>query len=250
MTTITETEMNIMKEANRVHLRTPLGMEQLKNAVALQKEWRENNAKCDATFGTSTVKSAILHKSLQTLKKVKIIPIGINNFCHTNADIFADCGLGFTTQLGFNITACPCGRYYSLELHSLNKRDNEYYDFTKDFNNETEKWFIPLETELRPDEYIKRGLPQFIKQNRLCRCPIDWGVSLDPRIVEMDTLEMIDYFKMIKTIRPMKVWKCEDYDTDDEMPPHCHKCFNMNINMLVLPYVEKAICYNCCNKTN
>lgn len=216
MNTITETELNTLKESNRTHLRTPLGMKQLKTAVSLQKEWREQSGRCDATFGTTSIKSPTLHKKLTQMKKVKITPIGINNHCHTNADIFAECGLGFETQLGFNVTACPCGRYYSLELHSLNKRGGEYYDFTKDFNDEKDKWFIPLDTTLRPDDYYKMNLPQYIKQNRLCRCPVDWNKQLDPRIVSMDTLELLDFFEMMKKIRPVTNWLCEYDDDDDE----------------------------------
>lgn len=220
MTTITETEINIMKEASRVHLRTPLGMKQLKDAVALQKEWREITANSSVSFTTATVKPSVLHTSLsQNMKKVKIIPIGINNNCHSNSFIFAECGLGFTTQFGFNMTACPCGKYYTLEIHTLNKRGDEYYDFTKDFNNEKEKWFIPLETTLRPNEYIKLGLPQTIKQNRCCRCRIHWKQSTDPRVVNMTTEELFVFMVSLKTMRPKQ--KCYYCDEETECRDRC-----------------------------
>jgi len=199
MTTITETEINIMKEAQRVHLRTPQGLKQLKNAISLQKEWREIICDSSVSFGTAPVKPSVLHKSLsEKMKKVKITPIGINNNCHANSDVFADCGLGFSTQLGFNMTSCPCGKYYTMEIHSLNKRRNEYFDFTKDFNNETEKWFIPLETNLRPDDYIEMGFPQIIKQNRCCRCRINWKSAEDPRVTSMTTEELNDFMSQVK----------------------------------------------------
>jgi hypothetical protein len=46
--------------------------------------------------------------------------------------------------LGYNVTGCPCGKLYGIELHSVLKCGDEYIDLTKDFAGATKKYFIPV----------------------------------------------------------------------------------------------------------
>ena len=45
---------------------------------------------------------------------------------------------------GVNVTGCPCGKLYGIEIHCVLKCGDEYIDLTKDFAGATKKYFIPL----------------------------------------------------------------------------------------------------------
>ena len=76
---------------------------------------------------------------------VKIQPLLLRNMCHINSlfieDLLED---KYEAITGYNITACSCGEFYSMELHTLLKYETEWIDLTTDFCKETEKWFLPL----------------------------------------------------------------------------------------------------------
>jgi hypothetical protein len=84
--------------------------------------------------------------------KIKVEPLLLRNCCHWNCEKM-DIVLNknrknkkFESVLGYNITGCPCGKMFSLELHSVlkDKETNQYIDLTTDFAGETEKWFVPI----------------------------------------------------------------------------------------------------------
>jgi hypothetical protein len=76
---------------------------------------------------------------------VKIQPMLMRNMCHSNSlfieELLED---KYEAITGYNITACSCGEFYSMELHSLLKYETEWIDLTRDMCKETEKWFLPL----------------------------------------------------------------------------------------------------------
>ena len=76
---------------------------------------------------------------------VKIQPLLLRNMCHINSlfieDLLED---KYEAITGYNILACDCGEFYTMELHTLLKYKNEWIDLTTDMCKETEKWFLPL----------------------------------------------------------------------------------------------------------
>jgi hypothetical protein len=198
MTTITEVEKDIMTIVYEDALNNePSGRFHRRMARDKLKEWNEMKDRVADSFCTAKMNLSNLHKKIKKeTKKLTIIPIGLNNCCHFNSDVFTRCG--YERVLGFNLTACPCGNNITFEIHSVNKKDGQFFDFTKDFNDETEKYFYPLETKMGADEYLGTGGYEFIRINKGCRCSIDWSRSGHPSIKVMRTNEEInDYMKMI-----------------------------------------------------
>ena len=157
----------------REHLQTAVGRKHLTDAIEMKRQWKEEMSHCDATFTTNNVKPKFIHLA-DKMNLLTIVPIGLNNMCHNNAEIF--CGENITPVLGFNITSCPCGRISSYELHSVNKVGDELVDFTRDFNDEPTKYFLPVETKLKPLQYIRvYGKNPKVIETGKCRCPITWG---------------------------------------------------------------------------
>jgi hypothetical protein len=83
--------------------------------------------------------------------KMKIIPILFRQLCFQNTmvmkDILEKRGVHhYEYVLGVNITACPCGCKFTLELHAVlyNTLTKSYEDYTTDYGRETNKWFIPV----------------------------------------------------------------------------------------------------------
>lgn len=83
-------------------------------------------------------------------QKIKIVPLMTRNCCHYNStklcQIVNKKEKKIRHLLGYNFCSCPCGRYYSMELHSVVQdiTTGEMMDFTEDFGGETEKWFVPV----------------------------------------------------------------------------------------------------------
>jgi hypothetical protein len=122
-------------------------------------------------------------------RRVQVQPILMKNQCHYNswkmAEYYED---RFTPLLGYNVTACPCGYLWGLELHSV-LRDNatdEWIDLTRDFGGETAKWFIPIKENATEDdvEIIKMmGRHDVIystKQDHDCCMPCGREISWEP----------------------------------------------------------------------
>jgi hypothetical protein len=169
--------INELKELYRNgFLMTPRGKKHLKIAVSLKKEWEATKAISNIQFNTSSVDTSPLGEEFKSrLTKITITPIGINNCCHQNADFFSN-KTPFERRSGWNMTACPCGKFYTFELHSINKLDGVQYDFTKDFNDETEKYFLEIrKKEVMPDDIVRMMGDKPLYMNKGCSCHINWA---------------------------------------------------------------------------
>jgi len=165
------------------YLRTPSGRDDLQTAVRLMKEWNSSKSVCSCTKGVKIKKLPEFIKN--KVQKVPITGIAVNNLCHTNAKFFSQ--YGYKYRFGYNITACSCGCRISLEIHSLNEKDGKFYDFTKDFNKETEKWFYPLGEHWNAWKWMSfygrsRDFLLYIKGR--CTCPVDWDESPQIRLIK------------------------------------------------------------------
>lgn len=219
MATITESEKSIMTCIYIDALEnTSQGRQCIKIARDRQIEWKKSKESMNDSFTTAKMDMSILHKKIKSVtKKLKIIPIGVNNCCHWNADILSQCN--FEAVLGFNITACPCGKNVCFELHSVNKRNGELYDFTLDFAGEKEKYFYPLETKMGADEYVKNNFNTMMRIDKGCRCPIDWSRTGRGVKTIRTNEELNNYMKMINEKPVIKHWKIDEgwvCDSDDE----------------------------------
>jgi len=166
------------------YLRTPTGRGDLQTAVRLMKEWKSS----DTGVGSCT-KGVKIEKLPEFIKnkvqKVPITGIAVNNLCHPNAKFFSQ--YGYKTRLGYNITACSCGCRISFEIHSLNEKDGKFYDFTKDFNKETEKWFYPLGEHWNAWMWMSfygRSRDFLLYSKGRCTCPVDWDESPQIRLIK------------------------------------------------------------------
>jgi hypothetical protein len=191
MATEFATETKLYKD----FLYTDNGRLLLEKAIEQKKIWKSYVSNSNITIGTYGVNLNLIHKELkQKIKKIEITPIGLNNVCHNNADIFTKCG--YTSQLGFNLTACPCGRKQSYEIHTVNKKDGKYYDFTKDFNDEKEKYFLPLETTSNALKYINLYGRKPFAINRGCKCDIHWNEN--PNVNETNQGDFMEHCESVK----------------------------------------------------
>jgi hypothetical protein len=157
-------------------LMTPRGKKHLQMAIAFKREWVATKSKSNVQFNTACVDTTPFGEDFKSkLSKIEIIPIGINNCCHQNADFFSN-ETDFERRTGWNMTACPCGKFCTLELHSINVgEDGVQYDFTKDFNDETEKYFIVIDKEsVMPDTVVRLMGDKAMYMNKGCRCPVNW----------------------------------------------------------------------------
>ena len=174
-------------------LHTDNGKMRLRKALEQKQMW--NSRKGNITIGTYGVKLNLIHQELkEKIQKIEITPIGLNNMCHNNAEIFNQCG--YTSQLGFNLNACPCGRKQSYEIHTVNKKDGKYYDFTRDFNDEKEKYFLPLETNSKIGKYIQLYGREVFSINRGCKCPINWNKN--PDVNKTNQAEFMEHCENVK----------------------------------------------------
>ena len=189
-----------LKNIYREHLFTAEGKKQIKEAIEIKQIWNARVAMTDYQLNTAGVKPKLLPKVLRDKTTcIEITPIGLNNHCHLTSELFEKKCEGVKRVLGFNITACPCGRLMSLEIHSVNKIGDKLYDFTRDFNNETSKHFVEIDTKLTARQHNRIFSGDPITINKGCRCPISWtgamvylmdDEELKDRIDEMEEMEV------------------------------------------------------------
>jgi len=75
---------------------------------------------------------------------IKIVPKCLNNMCFKNADLIME-HTKYKRRSGYNITSCDCGKFVSMEIHSLNEvKKDKFFDLTRDFGGEKYKWFCPI----------------------------------------------------------------------------------------------------------
>jgi type 1 glutamine amidotransferase len=190
--------INQLKDYNREILMSSEGRQMIQESIQKKKEW--NDTRGDVTLSTEGVNTTLLNEFIQQRTTIiGIIPIGLNNQCHRNSLKFGK-KLRSKPIIGFNITACPCGRKVCFELHSVNEYRGVLYDFTKDFNNETEKYFMRLDTPSNIFQIINCFGKEPKAMDKGCNCPIEWNDSGENELTEE---ELIHYFSAIERI---KIW--------------------------------------------
>jgi hypothetical protein len=194
--------INELKDIYRQHLHTELGKKNIKKAIELKKEWENHLKMFSIQFDTKSVKPNIVPKFLsKKMTCIEITPIGLNNMCHITSNLLADKHEDVKSVLGYNLSACPCGRMMCMELHSVNKIGDKFYDFTRDYNYENSKWFIELDTELKSIEYINLFGRGSIWIDKTCKCKnVKWNkqyVMNDNDIEEQ--INFIETRKMVYT---------------------------------------------------
>lgn len=169
---LSNADIDELREKYRNYLFTENGKMDLKDALRLKREWKEIQLQQNSAyvFNTNNVNISFINANLRNkITLIKIIPIGVNNLCHTTSKLFCDDRKSITRRLGFNITACPCGKKMCFELHSVNKCGNTLYDFTRDFNDESEKYFLEMSTNMTANEFVMFCSPNIFIDNG-CRC--------------------------------------------------------------------------------
>lgn len=199
--------INELKGKYRDFLLTDKGKEVLKGAVILQKRWNDRLKKYSrigkvgsAHQKSKYVKMELLPQAIQDkMTLIKITPIGLNNHCHDNAEYF--CENGFNSRTGFNVFACPCGKYFTFERHSVSEKDGKLYDFTKDMDEEQEKWFLEVKTRHTFRELMSVFSRENILMNLGCKCRIEWE-HLD--LLTRKTPDSL--LKEIESMEQIRIW--------------------------------------------
>ena len=127
--------------------------------------------------------------------KIKINPIGWNNMCFQNSLHSCEYDPDYEMEVGYNLTACPCGGLINGEPHFVNFKivngKKVYYDFTKDFDGEDHKIFVKCDKIKRKIyEEGDDGITSFLKDGydfhygtKRCKCGCEWrlkGYYYDP----------------------------------------------------------------------
>ena len=151
------------------------------------KIWRETD--CDTCQDSAGVKSKRNLKMIQrklakicdTPQKIKINNLLPELMCHINSK-FIEHIKGYKQVVGYNITACRCGNYNSLECHTCNITDDgKLVDFTTDFDKQTYKWFLPLKSKNISGTILQRlGLGLLYTGKYRCRCNPSKAKKLEP----------------------------------------------------------------------
>ena len=157
--------------------------------LKMKKEWA--NREGDCSVETKGVNKKKLIKMLSrfgdvfgTPIKIEVLKMGFNNMCHRNCINFCEICPEYKVQIGYNITSCDCGNFMCMEIHSVIKDTNDkLYDITADFNNETEKWFVPLNTNkniFQLTGFCGRKYDNYITDASKCKCNTEWNVLAVP----------------------------------------------------------------------
>jgi hypothetical protein len=120
--------------------------------------------------------------------KMKINPLLQSQLCFQNSK-FLEKTYGWKQVAGFNIMSCRCGGVMGFEIHSVNEKDGELVDYTKDFDDERYKWFLPLKTENQA-VHLKAymGISEFQKRGK-CTCPVDWRGGGGEQITDVECFQ-------------------------------------------------------------
>jgi hypothetical protein len=138
-----------------------------------------------------------------------INPILLRNYCHMNVDIM----LTFLNQntvryehvIGYNVTACPCGSLWYLELHSVLRHipTQELIDLTTDMYGETQKWFIPM----KPHQFV--DMP-FVKQVRALKLDAYYNTHLQHTCRRQEWGMPIEAYRGDDIAQVNECWALED----------------------------------------
>jgi hypothetical protein len=177
------------------------GFQQIAIDTTMKVEQNRRYKKDDkriATIDTFGVKARKLKELYTQFKTICLKPILIKiekenclipAMCHTNSE-FIEQYLGYKRAVGWNITACPCGNLMGMEIHSCNiKPDGKYVDYTEDFDELTNKYFMPIKNVI--DGRVVNSNSVINKINfgaDKCRCHINWGIKTP----KLNTKRIID----------------------------------------------------------
>jgi len=148
--------------------------------------------------------------------------IGLNNMCHNNAKYFCDLNPQFTTALGYNVCSCRCGGLMTFEIHTVVKdsRTGKYWDITKDYNKEEQKWFVPLNLTHHEDDawdwndVFHKKYNSFSTGSSNCKnCNITWKTSTP----------LLNAKTFIKDVKAFNERDDDDDDFDEFMRQHQHE---------------------------
>jgi hypothetical protein len=196
----TNMNTNDLKTEYRNYLLTPEGRDILIDAVDMMKQWKARNNRIALSTTDFVDKKNIPSYFTKDMKLIKINPIALNNKCFFNSKFFKK--YGYEEQLGYNITACKCGKQTHFEIHSVNRKDGVYYDFTRDYNDETEKWFYPLQEGMVMSSWIQLcgRTRDTMNINTGCKCCVSFKKNKE--IVYYDDWEEVEeWFDFTKRIR-------------------------------------------------
>ena len=120
---------------------------QKKAAIKAQIAWMRRAKTIYQTLSTKNVKRKKLLSCHRDFVKIKVTPHGLCCLCWENSKNTTLFNSKFKWEGGYEITACKCNNLISLVPHCVNytveNGEKTYYDFTRDYNNETHKYFIP-----------------------------------------------------------------------------------------------------------
>lgn len=190
--------MDAIKNDYKKYLATPSGKEDLMMAVKIKRDWMKQTRQTGCgSVTTDKVRVTNFPKELASKAKLLTIePIGVNNCCHITSKWFKT--YGYESQLGYNVTSCPCGKLTCMELHTINKKDGEFHDFTADFNEEKKKWFIPLPVTFTANLFtqIYGDSRDFLTVDEGCRCFSSYSYMCgeDEGSIKMTWKQVVDFF--------------------------------------------------------
>ena len=172
-------------ENHRRFLLDNLSHAEIKGTVDQQRAWSQRN-KDDPVLCTKSVKIKKLFKRHQCCIKIPITPIGLPSLCWQNSRNTAIFDEKYKVQGGHEIMACPCGGRVNLVPHCVNytiqNGKRKYYDFTRDYNDETYKYFLPDENlshkaEMNEDPNERENIIEYGK----IRCKCGLGEAYEPQ---------------------------------------------------------------------
>ena len=179
------------------------------DVLKMKKDWDNRGSDCSVVVGTHGVNTKNMKKMLSSFDdtfgepiKIEVLKLGFNNMCHNNCINLCELCPDYKTQIGYNITACDCGNLMCMEIHSVIKdKDDKLYDITPDFNNETHKWFVPLNTNKTIHQIYAlcgRKYDFYHTGMRKCKCPTKWG--------NMNTFNQKEFTETIKNLNKIRFY--------------------------------------------
>jgi len=126
---------------------------------------------------TDTLRERIIELTPLFIEEVELMPLLPRNLCHHNSQLLIEVLNAkeeiYEQVVGYNMTACGCRKFWSMELHSVirAKKTGEIFDLTTDFDGLTKKWFIGMNV-IDSDEDVL-SMVRFIIDNEM-----DWVFSM------------------------------------------------------------------------
>ena len=127
----------------------------------IMRSTKTKNVKTNGMYFKSVMKKL----GVERYETLKIIPLLAPQLCMFNSRLILPLlnknePNRYVFSLGFNPTACCCGKNITCEPHAVvyDTKEDKYYDFTKDFANETHKIYIPMWNDMENKITIKHIL--------------------------------------------------------------------------------------------